>query len=227
MLISIFLLLYIIDILYDIINRRDLRWGDSLKRRVIGIIFIIIGLAVIGTALFMRYSAERVQKSMIDSFEHTIEDIDKNGADNNSKDDSSNAKPPSEDLNAAIAIMKIPKIDLKVAVGEGVDNKTLKYAVGHFEGTTMPGEKGNFCVAGHRSYTYSEYFNRLDELKEGDDIIVKTKKGEFTYKIYEKKVVEPTEVSVLDSTKDATITLVTCTPIRVATHRLIIKGKLQ
>lgn len=194
-----------------------------MKRRIIGIIFIVIGLAVIGTALYLRYSAERVQKAMINNFEHTIEDIDKNS----SQDISPDEKPPSEDINAAIGIMKIPKIDLKVAIGEGVDNKTLKYAVGHFEGTAMPGEKGNFSVAGHRSYTYSEYFNRLDELKEGDDIIVETKKGEFTYKIYEKKVVEPTEVSVLDSTKDATITLVTCTPIRIATHRLIIKGKLQ
>lgn len=175
----------------------------------------------------MRYSVEKVQSSMINSFEHTIEDIDKNGIDNSSNDTSSNVKPPSEDINAVIGIMKIPKIDLKVAIGDGVDNKTLKYAVGHFQGTAMPGEKGNFCVAGHRSYTYSEYFNRLDELKEGDDIIVQTKKGEFTYKIYEKKVVEPTEVSVLNSTEAATITLVTCTPIRVATHRLIIKGKLQ
>ena len=93
-----------------------------MKRRVIGIIFIVIGLVVIGTALFMRYSAERVQKAMIDNFEHTIEDIDKNGVDNGS----SAAKPPTEDINAAIGIMKIPKIDLKVAIGEGIDNKTLK-----------------------------------------------------------------------------------------------------
>lgn len=198
-----------------------------MKRKVVGIIFIVIGLAVVGTALYMRYSAERVQRAMINSFEKTIEDIDKNGLINISRDASPAIKPPSEDIIAAIGIMKIPKIDLKVAIGEGVDNNTLKYAVGHFQGTAMPGEKGNFSVAGHRSYTYSEYFNRLDELKVGDDIIVQSKKGEFTYKIYEKKVVEPTEVSVLDRTKDATITLVTCTPIRVATHRLIIKGKLQ
>ncbi|MFL0248398.1 class D sortase [Candidatus Clostridium stratigraminis] len=191
-------------------------------RRKIGIIFIVIGLAVIGTAFYMRYSAEKVQRAMIDSFEHTIEDIDKG-----SNDASPSEKPPIDDISAAIGIMKIPKIDLKVAIGEGIDNKTLKYAVGHFTGTAMPGEKGNFSVAGHRSYTYSEYFNRLDELKDGDEIIVQTKKGEFTYKIYEKEVVEPTEVSVLNSTKDATITLVTCTPIRIATHRLIIKGKLE
>ena len=205
-----------------------------MKRRVVGVVFIVIGLSIIGSALFMRYSARTQQKTMINAFENTIEDIDKNFSDENTEaaantasETSPNAKPPSEDIKAAIGIMKIPKLDLKVAVGEGIDNNTLKYAVGHFEGTAMPGEKGNFAVAGHRSYTYSDYFNRLDELNIGDDIIVMTKKGEFTYKIYEKKVVEPTEVSVLDKTKEATVTLVTCTPIRVATHRLIIKGKLQ
>lgn len=202
-----------------------------MKRRIIGIIFIFMGLSIIGSALFMRYSANRQQQAMLEAFEKTIQKVDEDLGNENAQSSeieaSPNAKPPSEDVNAAIGIIKIPKIDLKVAVGEGIDNNTLKYAVGHFEGTAMPGEKGNFAVAGHRSYTYSEYFNRLDELDIGDDITVKTKKGEFTYRVYEKKVVEPTEVSVLDKTKDATITLVTCTPIRVATHRLIIKGKLQ
>jgi sortase A len=205
-----------------------------LRRRTIGVIFIIVGLSIIGSALFMRYSAGKQQKAMMDAFENKIENIDKNLSGVNTETDENqaieiplNTESPSEDINAAIGIMKIPKIDLKVAVGEGIDSKTLKHAVGHFEGTAMPGEKGNFAVAGHRSYTYSQYFNRLDELHIGDDIIVKTKKGEFTYKVYEKKTVEPTEVSVLNKTKDATITLVTCTPVRVATHRLIVKGKLQ
>lgn len=200
-----------------------------MKRRILGIVFIVVGLSIIGSALFMRYSASIQQKAMIDAFENTIADIDKNLNSENAEyiEISPNTKPPLEATSSAIGIIKIPKIDLKVAVGEGIENKTLKYAVGHFEGTAMPGEKGNFAVAGHRSYTYSEYFNRLDELNIGDDIIVKTNKGEFTYKVYEKKVVEPTEVSVLDKTKEPTITLVTCTPIRVATHRLIVKGKLQ
>jgi sortase A len=172
----------------------------------------------------MRVSAERKQKVMIENFEKTIEQIDKNET---PSDKSPTDKPPQEAIDGTIGIMTIPKIDLKVAIGEGVDNETLKFAVGHFEGTAMPGDKGNFAVAGHRSYTYSEYFNRLDEVQVGDEILVKTKNNEFRYKVYEKKVVEPTEVSVLDKTKDATITLVTCTPIRVATHRLIIKGKLE
>jgi sortase A len=204
------------------------------KRKIIGIVFIVFGLAIIGTAFFMRYTASKAQNAMLEAFENTIEEVDKTIGDEPSTEGNSaeaaeaspNAKPPAEEITGAIGIMKIPKIDLKVAVGEGIDDKTLRYAVGHFNGTAMPGEKGNFSVAGHRSYTYSQYFNRLDEVKIGDEIIVKTKKGEFTYKVNETKVVEPTEVSVLDKTEDATITLVTCTPVRVATHRLIVKGKL-
>lgn len=202
-----------------------------MKRSIIGIVLILIGLSVISTALFMRYSADRKQKSMLEAFEKTIENGEKQQPSDSSTqtsiDSSPNQKPPSDDINGAIGIMKIPKLDLKVAIGEGVDNETLKYAVGHFDGTAMPGQKGNFAVAGHRSYTYSQYFNRLDEIKVGDEIEVQTKKGDFVYKVYETKVVEPTEVSVLDPTKDATITLVTCTPVRVATHRLIIKGRLE
>lgn len=197
-----------------------------MKRRIFGVIMIIVGLSIIGGALYVRYSANRKQKAMIEAFEKSLEDVEKETGDGQDASKSPNNKPNTQNVQGAIGIMIIPKIDLTVAIGKDVQVDTLKYAVGHFEGTAMPGEKGNFCVAGHRSYTYNEYFNRLDELQVGDDIIVKTKKGEFRYKVDEKKVVVPEEVSVLDKTKDPTITLVTCTPIRVATHRLIIKGKL-
>ncbi len=126
-----------------------------------------------------------------------------------------------------VGILIIPKIDLKVAVGEGTDMNTLRYAVGHFKGTAMPGEKGNFALAGHRSYTFGQYFNRLDELTTGDEIRVKTVKGSYKYKVYNTKVVLPDEVNVLNPTKDATMTLITCTPIRVATHRLVISARLD
>lgn len=198
-----------------------------MKRNIIGIAFILIGLCIIGSALFMKYSADRAQSAMIEDFEKNIENIGQEIEESAAGEDDEQAQKPSDEVKGgAVGIMEIPKIDLKVAIGEGVDTKTLKYAVGHFDGTAMPGEKGNFAVAGHRSYTYNKYFNRLDELQEGDEITIKSKKGEYTYKVYEKKVVEPTEVSVLNKTEDATITLVTCTPIRIATHRLIIKGKL-
>lgn len=209
-----------------------------LHKKILGTVLIFVGLSIIGTAFYMRYSSEKRQKAMLQTFQKTLQEYSvNNGSINNSEpqnqsDSQQNnsttpdLKPSSLDIKA-MAVMVIPKINLTVAVAEGTDEETLKYAVGHFEGTALPGEKGNFAVAGHRSYTYSEYFNRADELQNGDEIIVRTKKGEFTYIVYDQKVVEPTEISVLDPTQDATVTLVTCTPIRIATHRLIIKGRLK
>ncbi len=125
-----------------------------------------------------------------------------------------------------IGIMEIDKIDLVVTMAEGTDNKSITLSVGHFPNTAMPGQVGNFAVVGHRSYRYGAYFNRLDELEPGDTVRVKTVDGIFTYCVDSKEVVEPTELSVLDPTDTATMTLVTCTPIRTATHRLIVKGHL-
>lgn len=191
-------------------------------KKVIGIGLIVIGVGIIGTAIGMKYWGQMKQKDMINEFENSIKNYKQDTEISKTRDDKS-----IEINNEVIGILKIPKIDLKVAIGEGVDMENLKYAVGHFPQTAMAGEVGNFCVAGHRSYTYSEYFNRLDEITEGDEIYVQTKKGEFRYKVYEKKVVEPSEYSVLNPTNDVTLTLITCTPIRSATHRLIIKGKIS
>lgn len=196
-------------------------------KKIIGIILIFIGISVIGTALGMRYYGESKQKNMMKNFEKSIANYKDTGSDTTATGDTSPNTKPQQEESGTIGIITIPKIDLKVAVGEGVDMNTLKYAVGHFPGTAEAGQKGNFCVAGHRSYTFSEYFNRLDEVNNGDEIYVRTKKGEFKYVVYEKKVVEPSEYSVLDPTKDATLTLVTCTPVRVATHRLIIKARMS
>lgn len=125
-----------------------------------------------------------------------------------------------------IALMTIPKIDLTVTVGEGVDPATLRYAVGHFEQTALPGEAGNFSVIGHRNYTFGQYFNRLDEMAPGDEVAVEYDGQIFTYTVTDTFVVNPEDVWVLDETDASEITLITCTPIRIATHRLIVKGEL-
>jgi sortase A len=192
------------------------------KLKITGACLILLGIIVISTAIGMRIWSSYKEKAMINDFQKTIEIEDKKP----NKDKVIDTKPPSEQ-DGAIGILTIPKIDLKVAIGEGVDNSVLKYAVGHFKGTAMPGDKGNFCVAGHRSYTYSEYFNRLGEIKNGDIIYVQTQNGTYNYKVYNINVVTPDHVEVLKATQDATMTLITCTPIRIATHRLIINAKLQ
>ena len=162
------------------------------------------------------------EKRLREEYEQALNDLQK-GTDEQGESDSKLGFE-NEDVNA-IGIMVIPKINVKVLVTEGTEDEKLKYYVGHFKNTALPGEKGNFAVAGHRNYIYNEMFRDVNQLEQGDDIIVRTAKGEFTYKVKEQKVIEPTDVQILDPTDDATVTLVTCTI--GGKQRLIVTGELE
>ncbi len=70
-------------------------------------------------------------------------------------------------------------------------------------------------------------FNRLNEIKEGDEIIVRDREKTYKYKVYRTYIVTPDNVSVLEGSDDEKVlTLITCDPVDTATHRLIIKAKL-
>jgi sortase A len=136
------------------------------------------------------------------------------------------AKPSSKSQNV-LGIITIDKIKIKYPVVEGVKSSNLSRAIGHIPGTASLGQPGNCALAGHRNYTFGRYFNRLDEVNVGDIISITTKKAELRYKVYEKLVVKPDDISVLKGSKDDTVlTLITCTPIYVATHRLILHARL-
>ena len=126
-----------------------------------------------------------------------------------------------------IALLSIPKIKLEVVVVEGTKSSDLLYAVGHFTGTALPGEKGNVAIAGHRTFVSGQFFKRLDELGPGDTIEMEYNGNHYVYRITETWVVLPDETWVIGETKESVITLVTCTPPRSTSHRLIIRGVLD
>lgn len=127
-----------------------------------------------------------------------------------------------------IGTIEIKKINLHLPILKGTTENELSKGAGHMIDTSLPGEVGNCVIAGHRGHSYGRLFNRLDELKIGDKIIITTQAGKFQYTVYEKKVVEPTDLSVLKGNdKDKTLTLITCTPLYEATHRLIIHSILD
>ena len=140
-------------------------------------------------------------------------------ASNNSKEASS--KP----VSITDCLVRIPKINCTEPVKEGVDRNALAASLGHEPETALPGEVGNCVIAGHRNYTFGKYFNRLNEVEIGDTIYIDTLDDTYEYTVEEIKVVEPTDLSVLDNTEDETLTLYTCTPIYIATHRLVIIAK--
>ncbi|MCL5256743.1 MAG: class D sortase [Chloroflexi bacterium] len=128
----------------------------------------------------------------------------------------------------------IPKISLDskvVELGTKVQEgiliwETAPYEVGHYMDTANPGQTGNIVMSGHISTTRAgSVFKRLPEVQVGDAIILFTEEDEFLYQVVETKVVLPTETSVMAQTNDRTLTLITCVPDGVYTHRLIVVAK--
>jgi sortase A len=120
-----------------------------------------------------------------------------------------------------IGRIEIPRIGLSAIVLEGISKDTLRLAVGHIPGTTLPGEIGNAGFAGHRD----TFFRPLAKILQSDVITVTTLRGEYRYRVVSTRVVGPAEVSVLSPTANETLTLVTCHPfyfVGAAPNRFIV-----
>jgi len=126
-----------------------------------------------------------------------------------------------------IGKIQIPSIDVNLPLLFGSDGQTLDRGAGQIIGTAAPGEIGNTGIAGHRANRDGRFFYRLNELEVGDEIIIQTQKGTFTYTVYDTKIVDPTDLSVLNRNQtDRVVTLITCHPRYTADYRLIVHGKL-
>jgi sortase A len=119
----------------------------------------------------------------------------------------------------------IPRIGVDKIVVEGVSLPDLKKGPGHYPESPLPGQQGNAAIAGHRT-TYGAPFNRIDELEPGDEIIVETVQGSFTYVVKEQLIVSPTQVDVLDDKGDNRLTLTACHPKYSARQRIVVVAEL-
>lgn len=140
------------------------------------------------------------------------------------------APPPQGD---PVGVIEIPRIDLQRVVVEGVTKADLKKGPGHYPGTPLPGQAGNSGIAGHRT-TYGAPFNRIDEIRPGDEIILTTPQGRFVYEAVPAEgsdqawyVVDPSDVSVLEDKGDNRITLTACHPKYSAKQRIIVNAVLS
>lgn len=140
------------------------------------------------------------------------------------------AAEPVPEAGSEIGILTIPKIGARLPVTAGVTEEQLKISEGWVMQTAPIGSAGNVVVAGHRSYTWGRHFNRLDELEAGDEIIYTKKGGEtMRFVVYETLTVEPDDPAVFAAPPAgrAQLTLYTCTPVRIATHRLVVRALLE
>lgn len=123
-----------------------------------------------------------------------------------------------------IGRVEIPRLLLSVVVIEGMDNTTLRRAIGHIPGTALPGHPGNVGLAGHRD----TFFRPLKDLRIKDGVQFSTLSGNFKYEVESLRVVDPDAVGVLASSGENVLTLVTCYPfyyVGTAPKRFIVRAR--
>ena len=127
-----------------------------------------------------------------------------------------------------MARLRIPSIDLDLPVYHGTSDQTLLEGLGHLEGTSLPvgGTGTRSVITGHRGLANATMFTNLDRVGVGDTFTAEVFGEVLTYRVVETKVVEPEQTEELRADPDRDLmTLVTCTPLGVNTHRILVTGE--
>jgi sortase A len=195
-------------------DRRRRRQGRVL--RIAGLLLILAALAVGGYVWWLLWGTGLTTRAAQDDLRPRFEErIATRPA----------TEAPPRRVNvpgSAVAILRIPKIELNYVVVEGTDTESLKKGPGHYSWTSYPWEDtGRVAIAGHRT-TYGAPFWSLDELKPGDRITLATEYGIFNYRVTESRIIPPTREAVLHETENPTLVLTTCNPRFSAAERLVI-----
>lgn len=220
---------------------------------VIALIFIIVGGCIFLYPNVSNYFAEKNQTEAIREYSEAVSNFNQEKIDEELQkaqtynenlsgepvhdpfvEGSGYAMPKNykEVLNIAedgvMAYVEIPKISVYLPIYHGTSSEVLEKGVGHIESTSLPigGISTHSVLTGHTGLPSAELFTRLDELVEGDIFYIHILNEVLTYKVYEIKVILPDEISELQITsgKDY-VTLVTCTPYGVNSHRLLVKAE--
>lgn len=212
--------------------------------QTIGILLFAVGFLVIVTSLCLNLRQHVMRRAAIAEFKNmvsskafdpnNIEGEEENVLNDEQSEEKETVEEGVDNTNAAkivpsegdiLYMLRIPCIDSENPVREGVSLGVLADSLGHEPGTAFIGEEGNCVIAGHRNYSFGSFFNRLDEVSIGDQIYVDTEDGSLCYTVFDITVVEPDDLSILEDTGEETLTLYTCTPLYLATHRLVIVAK--
>ena len=180
-------------------------------RRLLASFFILLGLAVVLASGFALFWSEELQQLYVPSLPRA-----ESSAGLKKEEPVQKGRP--------IGTLEIPRLGLSSVVIEGDDTAALLFGVGHLSDTPLPWHGGNSVFAAHRD----TFFRPLAGIRRNDIIKFSTADAEFEYVVRELKVVKPTELTVLDPTPSATLTLITCFPfdyVGPAPNRFIVKAE--
>ena len=131
------------------------------------------------------------------------------------------------EVQEKIGYIQIPSLDLSLPIYAGTSESVLQKGVGHMEGTSLPigGESTHCILTAHTGLNTARMFTDIDKLKKGDIFLIENIKETLAYKVDGIQVIEPTDFSQLVIVpKEDYVTLLTCTPYMVNSHRLLVRG---
>ena len=218
------------------------------KTTLIMVLFFFIGLAILLYPSISNFYNQKVQSKAIIDYESILNNIKKedytdyfNKADEYNKKLLSmkrplltykNIKNYNKILNlndhGMMGYLTIDKIKVELPIYHGTSADVLNKAVGHLEGTSLPvGGKGTHSVlSAHRGLPSFKLFTDLDKLEIGDTFVINILDRTITYQVDKITIVKPNQVNDLKIYKDGDyVTLLTCTPYGINTHRLLVRGK--
>ncbi|WP_297081572.1 class E sortase [uncultured Demequina sp.] len=207
---------------------------------------VLLGLFVLWQLFYTDIQGERAQQEVVDSLEWVDSDVvagvsaDASNGPETIPDDLKylDVDPPVmdyPDFTETFATMMVPRWgeDYVKPVSEGVTRADVldPLGIGHYPGTALPGEIGNFAISGHRT-TYGKPFNAVADLQVGDSLIIQTEDAWFVYHVESWEIVQPTQVEVIAPTPnepgvaptERSITMTTCHPMFSAAERWVVHG---
>jgi sortase A len=214
---------------YSDLTRRSPASVARAVSRGVGEVLITFGLIVL---LFAAYEVWG-KTAIVDAHQKDLNSqLSQQWADNSTVGANPSASPGQPGDGAVIAALYVPKMKKHWVVVQGVTPTDIRYAPGHYPDTAMPGDVGNFSVAGHRT---PAIFWDLDQLKVGDPVVVQTAQTWFVYRVTQSHIVSPTTVAVVAPTPNqpgiapttAMLTMTTCNPKFDNYQRLVVHAELS
>ncbi len=200
--------------------------------RALGAGLILAGLGIVGVSAYQltigEQQASEAQKAQ--AIEVPLVAVDGNGASSETGDSTSGSSLAEGEVFAKLYAPRFGEDYVRnIAEGTSLEKVLNTVGLGHYSKTQMPGEVGNFAIAGHRAGNGGP-MREIDKFVAGDLVYVETASTWFTYKFLESKVVEPDAIGVINpqplgltklSATGQFLTMTSCTPIYVNTQRII------
>lgn len=222
------------------------------RTKIIANIFLFIGILLCLYPIISRIITQMTQGTVISTYESTVTkdtqvleqtlneakkynellNTAKNTINGNSQEEMTILNEYDKQLNITgdgiMGTIEIPKIDVNLPIYHGTSDSVLSKGVGHWEESNLPvGQKNTRSIlTGHRGLPNAKLFTRLDEIEKDDYFFIRVCNQTFAYQVKQIEVIKPEEVEKLSVVLDKDlVSLITCTPYAVNTHRLVVTGE--